>query len=484
MGTKKKFAIDVVYSGISKYTTIVIALIVTGVLSRILTPEDFGVVAIATVFITFFNLLSDFGFATAIVQFKDLTNYDIRSIFGWSFWLAVLLSLCFFFFSPHIADFYDKPLLAIICKLLCLQIFFTTINVVPNALLLKAKKFNVIAVRTMAIHVFCGIVSIVGALNGLGVYSLLINPIFGNLINFVVNVSYLKININIWPEISSLKKIFSFSIYQFLFNFINYVGNNLDKMIIGKMISLGGLGYYEKAYRLGQVPAQTINGVISPVLHPYLSDYQNQPDKLLNVYDRMNRILLTISFTVSAFCLLCSKELVLLVFGPQWLESVEYFALISVTIATHLASSPTGAILQASNKTRLLFVLGTINVVIALVCLCIGAFVFGSIRAICIMGIVSSVVCFINTYITTYKCCFHQSPFPIFRFAIIPLSYFLIVGVGGYLVSSRVEDVFLFLIFVIKGVAWFVVTLIFLQLLTPFKPTLYYELLISKIRRK
>lgn len=484
MSVKKNFAKDVAYSGISKYSTIIVALIVTAVLSRILTPDDFGVVAIATVFIAFFNLLSDFGFATAIVQFKNLTNEDIKNIFGWSFWLALLLSSVFFLCAPFISSFYGNPLLETICRFLSLQIFFATLNIVPNALLLKNKKFNVIALRTLSIQVVCGVISVIGALNGMGVYALLINPILGIFINLIVNVVYMKISINLLPALSSLKKIFSFSIFQFLFNFINYIGNNVDKMIIGKVVSIGGLGYYEKAYRLGQMPAQMINGVVAPVLHPYLSDYQNEPAKMLNVYDRMNRILLTLSFPVSAFCLLCSKELVLIVFGNQWVESIVYFAIISVTIATHLASSPTGAILQASNKTKLLFYLGTINVVVSLICLSIGAFVFGSIKAICFMGIASSSIGFVNTYIATYKLCFQRSPLPIFGYILRMLLYFLIVGLGGYILSDGIVEIPLFISFVLKTVVWGILTLCFLQVFTPFKPTDYYILVKDRINKK
>lgn len=484
MGTRKNFAKDVVYSGISKYSTIIIALIVTAVLSRILTPDDFGVVAIATVFIAFFNLLSDFGIAAAIVQFKDLTKKDISNIFGWSFWLAVLLSTTFFFCSPFIGSFYGNPLLTPICRFLSLQIFFATLNIVPNALLLKNKKFNVIAIRTLTIQILCGIVSVIVALNGVGVYALLINPILGIFINLVINVVYMKMTINLLPAFSSLKKIFSFSIFQFLFNFVNYIGNNLDKMIIGKAINMSGLGYYEKAYRLGQMPAQTINKVIGPVLHPYLSDYQKQPDKLLNVYDKMNRILLTLSFPMSAFCLLCSRELVLIVFGSQWVESIVYFAIISITITTHLASSPTGSILQANNKTNLLFYLGVINTCLSIISLSIGAFVIGSIKGICYMGIISSILGFINTYVATYKLCFGKSPLPIFLFTLRPLIYFLIVGVMGFFITTHFVIPNLFISFFVKILIWITATFVFAQFYTPFKPTEYYNVIKSKIRNQ
>ncbi len=483
MGVRKRFFIDVVYSGLSKYSTMIIALIVSAVLSRILGPDDFGVVAIATVFIAFFNLLSDFGIATAIVQFKDLSQLDIRNIFGWTFWLAVLLSVVFFFCAPLVASFYGNPLLIPVCRWLCLQIFFATLNIVPNALLLKNKKFNVIAARTFIIQLLCGVIAVIAAYKGLGVYALLINPLFGTLLNLIINIVYMKVTIRLFPEWLSLKKIFSFSLFQFLFNFINYIGNNVDKIIIGKAISITGLGYYDKAYRLGQMPAQTINGVIGPVLHPYLSDYQDQPQKLLNVYDKMNRLLLSLSFPISAYCLLCSKELVLLIFGQQWIESVIFFAIISVTITTQLSSSPTGAFLQASNNTKLLFILGLVNVIVALTGLCIGAFIFRTIVAICICGVITSVIGFVNTYYITYKICFKQSPWPIFRYSLKPLVFFLIVGVLGYCLIPEIDGTLLLVALLVKSLLWFVATIVFWQFFTPFKPREYYNVFVSKINK-
>ncbi len=481
MGVRKNFAKDVVYSGISKYSTIIIALIVTAVLSRILTPSDFGVVAIATVFITFFNLLSDFGIATAIVQFKDLTVDDIKSIFAWTFWLAVLLSMAFYFISPFISSYYDNSKLQTICQLLSVQIFFATLNIVPNALLLKEKKFNVIAVRTLSIQLSCGIISVITAFNGLGVYSLLINPILGIFVNFLINAFYVHLPISLIPTMKSMRKIFSFSIFQFLFNFINYIGNNLDKMIVGKTISLAGLGYYEKAYRLGQMPAQTILGVISPVLHPYLSDYQSSPEIILSVYNKLNKLLLSISFPISAYCFFCSRDLILLIFGSQWVESITYFAILSVTISTSLATSPTGAVLLASNKTKLLFILGSLNVCIALSLLCVGAFLFGSIMAICIMGVISSIICFILTYIASYKYCFKKTPFPVFLFTLRPLSFFVLFGIIGILTDPFFSNYNIILSLFLKTIIWMVSTFIFLKTCTPFNPVFYFNRVKSKI---
>lgn len=470
MSVRKNFFKDVFYSGIAKYSSIVITLLVTSVLARILEPSDFGLVALATVFITFFNLISDFGIATAIVQFKDLSDKDLSSIFGWTFWLAILLGGSFYLLTPLIASFYNNSCLISICKLLSLQVLFATLNIVPNALLLKHKLFSIVAIRTFWVQLICGFIAIASALNGLGLYSLLISPVLGIFLNFLVNEYYMKIPIVLFPSLLSLKKIFSFSIFQFLFNFVNYIGNNLDKMIIGKSFSMSGLGFYEKAYRLEQMPAQTIIGVIAPVLHPYLSDYQNDKCKILNIYNKSNYFLLSISFPISAFCLICARELVLIIFGTQWEESISYFAIISFSVATQLATVHTSAVLQSCNKTKLLFMMGFANVIIALTSVLIGAFVFKSIISICICGVCSAILCAILTYEVTYRFCFNISPKHIFKYSIKPIACYFVIGIVGHIISDYIVYFPLFFSIFIKSLIWFVITFSFLQFFTDIKP--------------
>lgn len=172
--SKKKFFKDVSYIAATKYSGIILSIIITALLARVLTPEDYGNVAIATVFIVFFTMLGDMGIAPAIVQFKKLSKIDIESIFGFSFWVALLLSIGFFFASNFISNYYSQPILSNICKILCGQIFFTVLNIVPNALLTREKKFKTIAIRNVSIQITVGVLAIYFAYQGIGVYALLI----------------------------------------------------------------------------------------------------------------------------------------------------------------------------------------------------------------------------------------------------------------------------------------------------------------------
>lgn len=408
-GTKKSFIKGIGYIAIAKYSGIIINLLITSILARILTPSDFGMVAIATVFIVFFSLLSDMGIAPAIIQFKQLTKEDFASIFGFTFWIALFLSLLFYLISPLIAQFYVEPKLTNICRILSLQIFFATLNIVPQALLLREKKFNVIAIRNITIQVICGIFAIIWAYNGGSIYALLVSPVVGTGLALLVNTMCMKIRISLLFSTTPIKLISSYSIYQFLFNFVNYFGRNLDKIIIGKVISVSSLGYYEKSYRLMQMPIENINGVIAPVLHPYLSDCQNDLNKMHSIYNKMTKILLTIGFLMAGILFMCSRELVLIVFGEQWEAAVPCFRILSLSVATQISTVSIGSFLQACNQTKLLFKLGLLNVVIAIIGLLVSACIFHSIEAISVAFVITAFISAINSFYAIYHFCFQAN---------------------------------------------------------------------------
>lgn len=480
MGQKSSFFKGVSLIAASKYSNIIVGIVITAILSRILTPADFGLVAIATVLISFFYLLSDLGIAPAIIQYRDMEQEDISHLFGWTFWLGVFLSGLFFLSAPIIANFYNQPYLTLICQIMSLQILFATLNIVPNALLMREKKFGIVAVRNVAINICCGLLSVIAALTGVGIFSLLISPVLGGLLNLLVNEYYMKLPIKVLPRVAPIKKIFSFSLYAFLFNFFNYFCRNFDKLLIGKVLPAAELGYYEKSYRLMMLPIGNINGVIDPVLHPFLSELRNDKSQLLNIYNRMNKILVVIAFPIAAFCVVCGRELVLLFFGEQWHQAVPYFTFLAISVAFQISIVSTGAVLQSCYRTDLAFKLGVINSSLAISGLIIAAMVYGSVLAIVIFFDISAFLAAIVTFYTVYRFCFHSSPLPFFKYCIPTLLYFCIV-----LFIWRVSGIEginnLFITFTLKIVGWSLFTFVFLQFFTQYRPLYYLTVLKNRL---
>ena len=275
--TKKELLSGVFYTAIAKYSGIIVSLVVAGILARLIEPEEFGIVAIATVIISFFSIFSDLGIAPAIIQNKELSQKDLSNIFTFTIWLGISISILFFLCSWPISHFYKNGTLLTICQLLSLNLFFASANIVPNALLFKEKEFKFIAYRSLTIQISGGVMAITAAILGAGLYALIINPILSSILLFIISFRKKPQELAQTWGIQSMKKILSFSAYQFMFNVINYFSRNLDKLLIGKYMDMVALGYYEKSYRLMMLPLQNITHVISPVMHPIFENSVCKP---------------------------------------------------------------------------------------------------------------------------------------------------------------------------------------------------------------
>ena len=215
--TKKELVTGVFWSGVEKYSSLVVSIIITMILARILSPKDYGVVAIATVIIHFLQLFCSMGIGPAIIQKKELTHDDINSIFSFTVYLGLILSIVFWGGAYIISSLYNSAVLVPVCQLLSIQVFFSAANMVPNALMLKDKRFKEIAKRTVVLQLITGVLSVTAAYFGIGIYALLISPILSSIGIFIWNRLYYRVIFRFCFSIFSVKKIFSYSIYQFLF---------------------------------------------------------------------------------------------------------------------------------------------------------------------------------------------------------------------------------------------------------------------------
>lgn len=375
MGVAKTLFKGTIYFAISKYSSLVINVIVTMTLSRLLQPADFGVVAIATAVIAFFDILSNAGIVPAIIQNKKLDKIDYSNIYSFTIYFSLILLAIFILIAYWLSAYYYKNILLFkLLLLLSCQLLFNTINLVPNALLLKEQQFRRIAIIHISSSIISGIVSVALALKEFGVYSIVVTPILTSFVSLVCFRLLVKkeLEISFKPAVSSLKKIISFSIYQFSFNVINYFSRNLDKILMGKYLGMDTLGLYEKSYRLMMLPISNLTNVISPTLQPVLSNFQDKKDIISRTYISLSKILLTLG---SVFCPLFffgAEELIYLFFGSQWDGAVMIFKILSLSIIFQLLDSLSGSILQSTNSPKQLFYSGLLSAIVNISALVIG----------------------------------------------------------------------------------------------------------------
>jgi teichuronic acid exporter len=388
---------SVIINMIGKYSGVLINIIYTAILSRILTPSEFGIIAVIMVFTTFFTLLSDIGFGPSIIQNKKLNQEDYNSIYVFTFYYGILLSLLFVVISLPISYFYDEIAYVKIGAFLSISIFFSCINIVPNSLIYKNKKFILISIRTFLIAVFSAIPTIYLAYIGFSYYSIVIHSILVSFITYLWNIRYSKLKFSFLFRLESLKKISEFSKYQFIFSVVNYFSRNLDNLMIGKYLGNSSLGYYNKSYQLMKYPVSYLTYAITPVLHPILSEHEYDKAYIYRKYVKILKILsiFGIFFTIGSYIL--SKEIILLVFGNQWQESVASFRFLSISIWAQMLVSSTGSIFQSLNKTKLMMQSGIISTFIVVIAIILGL-ILGQIDTIALSVSIGYLIVFFTKF--------------------------------------------------------------------------------------
>lgn len=217
---------------------------------------------------------------------------------------------------------------------------------------------------------------------GFRYYALVIQTILASILTFLWNYLSVRPHFHFRIDKSSIHKIANYSGFQFAFNFVNYFAANLDNMLTGKIIGNADLGYYNKAYSLTLYPVNNLSGVISPVLHPILSDYQAEKNIIYKKYLDIIRLLMLIGCYIEAVCILSAREIIYIISGPQWTKSVICFQMLAFCIVFRMINASSGAIFQSLGNTKLLFCNGLLNTCISVIAILIGVLGFGDIKGL------------------------------------------------------------------------------------------------------
>lgn len=451
MSFKKDLTSGVIYTAAAKYLGIIVSIVVTAVLSRLLTPSDFGTIAVSTVFMCFITVITGSGLSPAIIQKSELTKEEISDIFSFTIYLGLACAIIFACLTPLIVHFYNDTILGIICYWLTINVFFSILNIVPNALLFKEKKFKFIAIRTLIVQSVLGVASILGATMGMSIYALLINPIIGSILLFIISYKCYNIRFSYKFNCNIIKDLIPFSSYQIGFNLLNFTYRNLDKLLIGRYFAITTLGYYEKSYRLMMMPLENFSNVINPVLHPLLAEYQHDKSFIFEKYRTITRYFGYVGFLLTSFCYFSSEDIVLALFGSQWTESIIIFKILSLSIGIQIVQSAVGAVFQASGNVKLLFFSGIGSFIITVLAIVAGI-LNHSIYLLSIYLVISFYIAFFIYHIILLKKVIHASVIQFLRTLARPIISALILGFVLWFWSKETSYNAYFLNLIIKAI--------------------------------
>ncbi|NRT33441.1 PST family polysaccharide transporter [Clostridium beijerinckii] len=436
MSDKLKLKNGIIVTFIAKYSNIIAQLIINSILARLLMPEEFGVIAIITVFIAFFNILGDMGVGPAIIQNKSLDEKEISDIFKFSIIGAIIIATAFYFFSYFVAFFYTNRIYIRLGFLLSFSVLFSICNIVPNAIIYKKQNFKLIGIINICVNVLVGIITIILALNGWSYYSLVFDSILKSLFIFIFSYRFSRIKVKRGYAYDSLRKIRNYSSYQFLFNFINYFTRNLDNILIGKYLGSSALGYYDKSYKIMLYPVQNLTNVITPVLHPVLSEYQDKVEVIYYTYMKVVKVLAYIGIFISVYCFYSATEIIRIMYGSNWDESIPIFRILSISIVIQMVLSSIGSIFQATGYVNKLFSTGIVSACFTITTILIGV-ISRRIDVLAIGLVISFMFNFIQCFYVLITQVFNKS----FCEFLLSMRNVLIIGsimICGYVLTSKI----------------------------------------------
>lgn len=351
----------VVYSFLGKYSNILVTVLITSILARLISPKEFGVLAVISVFLTFFNNIFEMGFLSAIIQKEKITNEFINTIFILTIILGIILSIAFYFFSKFfIVNYYQNSEYEIIGRYLCMTLFIAMISLVPKALISREKKFKELAIITFLSNIISGMIAIILAYKEFSYYSLIWQGFFMNFFVFLFSIKFIKYFPKLYFKKEELNGFIGYSGYLFSFNIINFFSRNLDNVLIGKYFGMEVLGYYDRAYKLMGYPIAGLTYVITPVLHPVFARYQNNKNKIYDEYLKIVKILGYLGIFSSIILFFSAKEVIFILYGERWLEVVPVFKVLVCSTFIQVVLSSTGSIFMATGRSDKMFSSGCV----------------------------------------------------------------------------------------------------------------------------
>lgn len=325
---KNKAIGGVIWSAIDNLSNQLVAFIIGIVLARLLSPEQFGLIGMITIFIGISQVLINSGIGDALIRKKNIDDMYYNTAFTFNAVISLILYVILFFAAPFIADFYHKPILSQIVRLLSFTIILNAFTLVQRSQITREIKFKSLAKVSLLSSTISGIVAIVLAYYGYGVWSLVWMNMIASLITLIV---FWKLTGWI-PKFQfsklAFKDMFGFGSRLMILGLIDTIYNNMYFLIIGKYYSAADLGQYTRAETFKRLPAQSLTEIVQRVTYPLLSKIQDENERLKKSYQEILKVTMLISILGMFVLSLIAEELTVILMGPQWAEAGEYLKIL------------------------------------------------------------------------------------------------------------------------------------------------------------
>ena len=389
----------VIWSSIERFSVQGIQFLIIIIMARLLSPNDYGLIGMLTVFISIAQSLIDSGFSQALIRKQNRTETDNSTVFYFNIGVGICIYLLFYLIAPLISQFYNTPELTAIMRVISLGIIFNSLAVVQRALLTIQINFKTQAKASLIAAIASGIIGITMAYKGFGVWSIVMLQLVNLSLNTILLWSFTG-----WHPTSKFSKdsfceLFAFGSKLLASGILDTLYRNIYLIAIGKLFTASRLGYYTRAQQFSDFPSSNLTGVLQRVTYPILCKIQDDTERLAQAYRKFLRISAFLIFPLMVGLSAVSEPFILLLLKEQWHFAAVILQIISFASMWYPIHAINLNLLQVKGRSDLFLRLEIIKKILGITILCVTVPI--GLIAMCYGQIVSSLIALvINTYYT------------------------------------------------------------------------------------
>lgn len=440
------------WSAIEKFSVQGVRFILGILMARLLTPGDYGVISMITIFIVISETFADSGFSLALVRQKSSSQADFSTVFYFNIIIAIGCYSLLFFASPFIAEFFKSPILTSVLRIQSLTVIINSLMSVYVAKMTIDLDFRAIAMRSLLSSVISGIIGVILAYLNFGVWALVYQNIAASVISFIFILLYCRWLPKLEFSKDSFHRLFGYGKNMLLVNIVNRIYTNMTPIIIGRFFNARALGFYDRGVSLANYPVDSVNGVLNKITLPILAKIQDDDSRLISSYRKYISITSIVIFFGCCLLAALAKPVILMLFTEKWASSIIFLQIYSFAIMFDHISSINLTLLQVKGRSDFFLRIELIKKAISITML-FASIPFGVI-GICISKVIYTQIAIIfNTYYTgklfgfgyreqfkdyiPYFCCALLACTPSFLLSLTSLPHIVII-IAGAVVSLAI----------------------------------------------
>ena len=320
----------IIWSGLEKGSTYLVNILIQIILARLLSPEDYGVIAMLSIFFAISQAFIDSGFTTTLIQKPDCTKKDYNSVFTFNILVSLIFYLVFFIAAPYLEKFYNFNNLTSVIRVYSLNLILNSFSMVHRVKLMKSLQFKEITIITFISSILSALPAIILAYSGWGYWALILQVITNSILSTILTLAKTKWIPHMEISKDSIKKLAPLGIRVMIVSQFHAIYNNIYSILIGKKFNAIELGYFDRGKTLAGTGSIGFSDFYMRALFPIQSKIQSDNILLEKSYNQSFNLICILILPFSLFISTFSKEFIVLLYGEKWISCAPLLSILTI----------------------------------------------------------------------------------------------------------------------------------------------------------